>query len=398
LYLSERNIYGSSRLGMENIGSVIASTSSGNVTPFTPENVVVGDKNFSLTDHRSNVNVIVSDKKIPNFDENNFFSFYSADVKLVQDFYPGGMELFSYGTSSRYNHQGQESDPEIYGEGKSYAYKYRMSDPRLVRMWSIDPMSAKYPYYSPYAYSGNRLIDAIEQEGLQPASVHVVMVNEAGDIVSDRWFEATSGSLGSDFFHSKLAINNQYGLDARNYEYGSHLEVRLNVDAQIVEGVMSYPVITISESKSSTVNSKQNKFTGIPDGPLVGIVRLFSDEMADDFKGTLVGIDNNMDHEKGLKTFSSIVGNTGSVLQAVPHPFVKGIGFGLSAFDDLVQTGLDFKNLDNSEALKNTGIRLINQGAQYGTGKVINNTGGIKLLIMEQSNLLELEWTKLKMS
>jgi hypothetical protein len=47
-----------------------------------------------------------------------------------------------------------------------------MSDPRTVRFWSLDPLSAKYAYNSPYAFSENRVIDKIELEGLE-ASDHL---------------------------------------------------------------------------------------------------------------------------------------------------------------------------------------------------------------------------------
>ena len=70
--------------------------------------------------------------------------------------------------TQRYKHQGQESDDEISGLGNNYFYKYRMSDARLNRFWSVDPLSGKYPYYSTYSFSGNRLIDANEFEGLEP--------------------------------------------------------------------------------------------------------------------------------------------------------------------------------------------------------------------------------------
>lgn len=66
--------------------------------------------------------------------------------------------------------QGQEKDDELHGAtGTSYSYEYRMHDPRVGRFLSIDPLAAKYPFYSPYAFSGNRVIDAVELEGLEPA-------------------------------------------------------------------------------------------------------------------------------------------------------------------------------------------------------------------------------------
>jgi hypothetical protein len=44
-----------------------------------------------------------------------------------------------------------------------------MHDPRVGRFFAIDPLTSKYPWYSPYQFSGNRVIDMIELEGCEPA-------------------------------------------------------------------------------------------------------------------------------------------------------------------------------------------------------------------------------------
>jgi RHS repeat-associated protein len=75
--------------------------------------------------------------------------------------------------SYRYGFQGQEKDDEIKGEGNAVNYKYRMHDPRLGRFFATDPLEIQYPFYSPYAFSGNRLIDKIELEGLEPADYDI---------------------------------------------------------------------------------------------------------------------------------------------------------------------------------------------------------------------------------
>jgi RHS repeat-associated protein len=68
----------------------------------------------------------------------------------------------------RFGFQGQEKDDEVYGAaGTSYAFEYRMHDPRIGRFLSIDPLAAKYPYNSPYAFAENRVIDGNELEGLE---------------------------------------------------------------------------------------------------------------------------------------------------------------------------------------------------------------------------------------
>ncbi len=81
-------------------------------------------------------------------------------------------------TDCRFGFQGQELDNEIKGKGNSINYKYRMhclsreeriGNPRVGRFFAVDPLAPKYPYYSPYSFSGNRVIDMVELEGLEPA-------------------------------------------------------------------------------------------------------------------------------------------------------------------------------------------------------------------------------------
>lgn len=56
-------------------------------------------------------------------------------------------------------------DDEVKGDGNSVNYNYRMHDPRLGRFFAIDPLAAKYPYNSTYAFSENVVINAVELEG-----------------------------------------------------------------------------------------------------------------------------------------------------------------------------------------------------------------------------------------
>ena len=67
----------------------------------------------------------------------------------------------------RYGFQGQEMDDEIKGEGNSLNYTFRMHDPRVGRFFTVDPLEKKYPNYTPYSFSGNKVINSIEIEGLE---------------------------------------------------------------------------------------------------------------------------------------------------------------------------------------------------------------------------------------
>ncbi len=67
----------------------------------------------------------------------------------------------------RFGFQGQEADDELRGKGNSVNYKYRMHDAQIGRFFAEDPLAPYYPHNSPYAFSENRVVDAIELEGLE---------------------------------------------------------------------------------------------------------------------------------------------------------------------------------------------------------------------------------------
>ena len=78
----------------------------------------------------------------------------------------------SIAVTYRYGFQGQEKDDEIKGDGNSINYKYRMHDARIGRFLSIDPLTPNYPHYTPYSFSGNKVIAFVELEGLEEVSIH----------------------------------------------------------------------------------------------------------------------------------------------------------------------------------------------------------------------------------
>jgi len=139
----------------------------------TPTGIASGDKRYELSNHLGNVLSIVTDRRI--YDETDTDGNpFKADVIAYNDYYPFGMLLPNRHNSSdsyRYGFQGQEKDDELKGEGNSLNYKYRMHDPRVGRFFAVDPLFADFPWNSPYAFSENRLIDAIELEGLESLEV-----------------------------------------------------------------------------------------------------------------------------------------------------------------------------------------------------------------------------------
>jgi RHS repeat-associated protein len=67
----------------------------------------------------------------------------------------------------RYFFNGQEADNEVFGEVSLHAFEFRMHDARLGRFWSVDPLAAKYPWNSTYAFAENSPIGYLEMEGLE---------------------------------------------------------------------------------------------------------------------------------------------------------------------------------------------------------------------------------------
>ena len=132
---------------------------------------LTGDKRYELSNHLGNVLAVISDKKIPTLNAANLLRFFNADIVSYSDYDPFGMLVPNrYGNSGvyRYGFQRQEKDDELKGEGNSLNYTFRMHDPRVGRFFAPDPLEKSYPWYSPYQFSGNRVIDMMELEGLEP--------------------------------------------------------------------------------------------------------------------------------------------------------------------------------------------------------------------------------------
>jgi hypothetical protein len=123
------------------------------------------------------------------FDSMLFFkSVYVALCNGMYLFVPFGRKMYRYGF------QGQETELELWN-GESSFFKYRISDNRIGRFFAIDPLMAKYPHNSPYAFSENRVIDGIELEGLE---VHILSgsIHGVAGIAAPTWFGgAFAGSI-----------------------------------------------------------------------------------------------------------------------------------------------------------------------------------------------------------
>lgn len=155
-YVQERNIYGSSRVGQEKLGEVVASANSQLVNINTNQNRRVGDKAFELSNHLGNVLVTITDRKLPELGQNSTIAYMNSDVQNSNDYLPFGMGIRKNGDSYRYGFNGMESDDEVKGEDNSYTTLFRQYDPRVGRWLSIDPKVTAFE--SPYLSMGGNPI------------------------------------------------------------------------------------------------------------------------------------------------------------------------------------------------------------------------------------------------
>jgi len=157
-------MYGSKRLGLfrPNIAAGLLADSSGLYARAYEK------RSYEIADHLGNVRGVVSDSKDATYVGGSWA--YTAELLSYHNYYPFGLEQPNRtykGGGYRFGFQGQESDDEVLGSGNFISYKYRVHDPRIGRFFSLDPLAPDYPHNAPYAFSENRVIDAVELEGLE---------------------------------------------------------------------------------------------------------------------------------------------------------------------------------------------------------------------------------------
>ncbi|MBK9570521.1 MAG: hypothetical protein IPO53_11835 [Chitinophagaceae bacterium] len=154
--------YVSSTSGYEQVGG------TDTLTPHTRTDLPV-DKNGYLYVYVSN--------ETPNIDvyfDNLQVTHIRGPLLSEDHYYPFGLTMagisskaLSFGDpkNKEKTFQGQRFDDEL---GLNWIqFKWRNHDPQIGRFIEIDPLSEKYEYNSTYAFSENRVINAIELEGLE---------------------------------------------------------------------------------------------------------------------------------------------------------------------------------------------------------------------------------------
>lgn len=95
---------------------------------------------------------------------------YNADIRSSNDYYAFGAPMpgrnYQSSSSYRYGFNGKENDNEVVSTGEgTQDYGLRIYNPALGRFLSVDPLTADYPWYTPYQFAGNKPIQNIDLDG-----------------------------------------------------------------------------------------------------------------------------------------------------------------------------------------------------------------------------------------
>jgi RHS repeat-associated protein len=218
----------------------------------------VGDKRYELSNHLGNVLSVVSDRKL--FQNTLSFTTFAPDVLSYSDYYPFGMLVpnrHKAGDDYRYGFQGQEKDDEIRGgEGNSLNYTFRMHDPRVGRFFAVDPLAKSYPYYSPFSFSGNKVIAYIELEGLEEIfyftsqrkkhrgfDLVLKLINKSG-VIQEIKDEFAENNIGVDIYIVVADLSDKWGEAMGETLYFKQDGKLLDVDTKSQAGTRAGDILT----------------------------------------------------------------------------------------------------------------------------------------------------------
>ncbi|TAH40913.1 MAG: hypothetical protein EYC69_09775 [Bacteroidetes bacterium] len=94
--------------------------------------------------------------------------------------YPFGMIMEGRSFTSenyRFGFNGKENDNTVNGRGTQQDYGNRIYNTRIGRFLSIDPITSKFAYLTPYQFASNRTIDGFDLDGLEYATFTILVVD-----------------------------------------------------------------------------------------------------------------------------------------------------------------------------------------------------------------------------
>ncbi len=308
----------------------------------------------------------------------------------------------------RFGFQGQEKDDELKGVGNSISFKYRIHDPRLGRFFAVDPLTAKYPWNSPYAFSENRVIDGIELEGLEVIKFGDKQPNDFTVMT----YQEIKVELANNKDHHKGWIkpmdvmsnaNDDEYWEVRNIEnvYNQSLgtELKKYIPPPPGESGSGKVDIKIRQDVIQFINHIDNKLNGRADGFNTGEVTQEDALVALGIVGTLTGVGvaleagsitvigavsiiNNLDDALG-----GLTSGDGSLSQDLSPDEYKQIINSVKTISSALSLGQNsteiIKNADYSKAMKVIGTVSDAVNTATNTESTINEKKRVTLYLLQ---------------
>ena len=197
LQLKEHTVYSSGRLGLY----------------YRHENRY----SYELKDHLGNVRAVVNRRVV---DETDPPTDAQPILAYLADYYPFGWlmpdrKVLEY----RYGYNDQETDPETGWQ----AYKFREYDARIARFFRVDPLTKKFPHWTPYQFAGNSPVINRELEGLEPASARTGTDADGIPIFEVPGIDITESAVSgwdadARFVDANVRLFKQYGANGLTHD------------------------------------------------------------------------------------------------------------------------------------------------------------------------------------
>jgi len=219
------------------------------------DRMIFGEK----SDHLGNVRAVVSDIRKPASTTGSIDTWtWQADITDHFSYYPFGM--LEPGRQKRLNtvdaggykfsFNGKLRDDSWHSAaGTVYDYGFRIYDARIAKFLSVDPLSAEYPWYTPYQFAGNKPIWAIDLDGLeeyyywysaklntrdnQPKVTFAYQIEEKGN--------PTTGKMEKIKGEKWFLLDEKLKGDHNKYEYSSEKDLKKN-HLGTLNGLFKIPV------------------------------------------------------------------------------------------------------------------------------------------------------------
>ena len=221
---------------------------------------LTGLKQYELKDHLGNVRSVVSDLLTATGTGSTPVN--DARVLAYYNYYPFGMQMPGrYGPANvvgnggyRYGFNGKEKDDDFGGSTSAvYDYGFRIYDSRIAKFLSVDPLTQKYPWYTPYQFAGNTPIAAIDLDGAEPKL-----------ITADHIGMKPAVEINNDLMVSyNQELKNSYLIRVPSSKSGEYLHIfdahRASQDALAIAGVKSTKNMTSKQLEAAYKIYMSNK-------------------------------------------------------------------------------------------------------------------------------------------